>query len=173
MAGPCAPFQFTFFTRRQQYPFQGTGIFQGTFAGQAHDTLLYFFSGPDFLFATSFFPTASTYVLAGLEPVGSIPQLTSMSMPTIEGSLRNLEKLARLTARLQLLHHQKHESPIVRWAGLRDAACPLCVSGTHRQDPSRCGLRWSRRKGETSRFLTNRLTLASRTKKRFAVLPEE
>ena len=56
-----------------------------------HDTLLYFFSGPDFLFATSFFPTASTYVLAGLEPVGSIPQLTSMSMPTIEGSLRNLE----------------------------------------------------------------------------------
>ncbi len=56
-----------------------------------HDTLLYFFSGPDFLFATSFFPTASTYVLAGLEPVGSIPQLTSLSAPAIEGTLQKLE----------------------------------------------------------------------------------
>ena len=51
------------------------------------ETLLYFFSGPDFLFATSFFPTASTYVLAGLEPVGSIPQLTSLSAPAVEGAL--------------------------------------------------------------------------------------
>ena len=34
------------------------------------DTMLYMFSGPDFLYATSFFPNASTYVLAGLEPVG-------------------------------------------------------------------------------------------------------
>ena len=35
-----------------------------------HGTMLYMFSGPDFLYATSFFPAASTYVLAGLEPVG-------------------------------------------------------------------------------------------------------
>src|SRR5271154_4369001 len=55
------------------------------------ETLLYFFSGPDFLFATSFFPTASTYVLAGLEPIGSIPQLTSLSATAVEGSLRSLE----------------------------------------------------------------------------------
>jgi hypothetical protein len=58
-----------------------------------HDTLLYFFSGPDFLFATSFFPTVSTYVLAGLEPVGSIPQLTSLSVLAVEGALRSLENL--------------------------------------------------------------------------------
>ena len=37
------------------------------------------FSGPDFLYATSFFPNASTYVLAGLEPTGDIPQLTNLS----------------------------------------------------------------------------------------------
>src|ERR1700724_4602021 len=30
---------------------------------QQHDTILYIFSGPDFLYATSFFPSASTYVL--------------------------------------------------------------------------------------------------------------
>jgi hypothetical protein len=56
-----------------------------------HDTLLYMFSGPDFLYATSFFPNASTYVLAGLEPAGEIPQLTSLGHSTVNGSLRNLE----------------------------------------------------------------------------------
>ncbi len=56
-----------------------------------HDTMLYMFSGPDFLYATSFFPNASTYVLAGLEPVGDIPQLTSLSHAAVDGSLRNLE----------------------------------------------------------------------------------
>jgi hypothetical protein len=49
------------------------------------------FSGPDFLYATSFFPNASTYVLAGLEPTGDIPQLTNLSRSTVNGSLRNLE----------------------------------------------------------------------------------
>jgi hypothetical protein len=49
------------------------------------------FSGPDFLYATSFFPTASTYVLAGLEPVGKIPELANLSPFIIDGELRNLQ----------------------------------------------------------------------------------
>jgi hypothetical protein len=56
-----------------------------------HGTVLYMFSGPDFLYATSFFPTASTYVLAGLEPVGKIPELANLSPFVISGELRNLE----------------------------------------------------------------------------------
>ena len=40
--------------------------------------MLYMFSGPDFLYATSFFPNASTYVLAGLEPVGAVSDLTRL-----------------------------------------------------------------------------------------------
>jgi hypothetical protein len=56
-----------------------------------HDTLLYMFSGPDFLYATSFFPNASTYVLSGLEPVGDIPDLTALPPPTVEHALRNVE----------------------------------------------------------------------------------
>ena len=56
-----------------------------------HDTMLYMFSGPDFLYATSFFPNASTYVLAGLEPVGEIADLTGLSPWDINGELRNLE----------------------------------------------------------------------------------
>jgi hypothetical protein len=41
-------------------------------------TLFYMFSGPDYLYGDAFFPDASTYVLAGLEPVGQIPDLLKM-----------------------------------------------------------------------------------------------
>jgi hypothetical protein len=58
---------------------------------ERHDTLLYMFSGPDFLYATSFFPHASTYVLSGLEPVGDVPQLTGLPRGSVDQALRNLE----------------------------------------------------------------------------------
>lgn len=35
--------------------------------------LYYFFSGPDFLYADAFFPSATTYVMAALEPSGPLP----------------------------------------------------------------------------------------------------
>jgi hypothetical protein len=56
-----------------------------------HDLMLYTFSGPDFLYATSFFPSAKTYVLAGLEPAGPIPQLTELSRGAVDATLHNLE----------------------------------------------------------------------------------
>jgi len=56
-----------------------------------HDTMLYMFSGPDFLYPTAFFPSASTYVLSGLEPVGDIPQLGSLKRAAVDGSLQRLE----------------------------------------------------------------------------------
>ena len=34
-------------------------------------SMLYMFSGPDYLYANIFFPDATTYVFAGLEPVGT------------------------------------------------------------------------------------------------------
>jgi hypothetical protein len=58
---------------------------------EKHDTMLYMFSGPDFLYATSFFPNASTYVLAGLEPAGDVPQLTALKRPTLDYTLQNVE----------------------------------------------------------------------------------
>ncbi|ACA14655.1 conserved hypothetical protein [Methylobacterium sp. 4-46] len=54
-------------------------------------TVYYLFSGPDFLYADSFFPDASTYVLAGLEPVGSVPdpaKLPRGSLASVTRSLR-------------------------------------------------------------------------------------
>jgi hypothetical protein len=65
--------------------------FSKEYLTEKHETMLYMFSGPDFLYATSFFPNASTYVMAGLEPSGDIPQLTNLSRGTVFSSLRNLE----------------------------------------------------------------------------------
>ena len=45
--------------------FQGANVF-------------YPFSGPDFLYADAFFPSAPCLVLAGLEPVGSIPDFSAL-----------------------------------------------------------------------------------------------
>ena len=62
-----------------------------------HATLFYFFSGPDFLYANAFFPDAETYILAGLELTGPIPDLAKVpkgALPkvfhTLEGSLRSI-----------------------------------------------------------------------------------
>ncbi len=50
---------------------------------QATTTLFYPFSGPDFLNAFTMFPTASTYVMFGLEPVGSVPSRDNLANPAI------------------------------------------------------------------------------------------
>ncbi|RUO97985.1 hypothetical protein [Hyphomicrobium sp.] len=52
--------------------------------------LFYFFSGPDFLYADAFFPSATTYVMAGLEPPGQIPDLRKLSRGETAGALRDL-----------------------------------------------------------------------------------
>jgi hypothetical protein len=39
-------------------------------------TVLYMFSGPDFLYVNAFFPNRTTYVMSGLEPIGPIPSIT-------------------------------------------------------------------------------------------------
>ncbi|MFL6795911.1 MAG: hypothetical protein ACJ8F3_00700 [Xanthobacteraceae bacterium] len=57
----------------------------------ARPTLFYMFSGPDFFYANAFYPNAKTYVLAGLEPVGTVPDPTSLrgSLANDFGPLRN------------------------------------------------------------------------------------
>jgi hypothetical protein len=40
--------------------------------------LFYMFSGPDFLYANAFFPHAETYVMAGLELPGDIPEIEAL-----------------------------------------------------------------------------------------------
>lgn len=46
-------------------------------------TLLYPFSGPDFINAYALFPDADQYVFFSLEPVGKVPQLDQMDAPAL------------------------------------------------------------------------------------------
>lgn len=52
--------------------------FQAANMADPQKTLFYFFSGPDFLYADAFFPKATTYVLAGLELIGPIPDVQAI-----------------------------------------------------------------------------------------------
>lgn len=54
------------------------------------DTVYYMFSGPDFLYAHAFFPNAKTYILAGLEPVGQVPDLSKAAPQKLAGELSAL-----------------------------------------------------------------------------------
>ncbi len=55
-------------------------------------TIFYPFSGPDFLYASQFFPQGENYILAGLEPVGSIPELEEMSDSKLARKLSEVQR---------------------------------------------------------------------------------
>jgi len=61
-------------------------------AGQSIPTAFYMFSGPDFLYAHQFFPNARTYILAGTEPIGPLPDVLRFAGPALGPVLENLEK---------------------------------------------------------------------------------
>jgi len=59
---------------------------------QSDRALLYFFSGPDFLYANAFYPDAQTYVMSGLEPAGEIPRIEELNARALEYTLHNTER---------------------------------------------------------------------------------
>lgn len=67
-------------------------------------TLLYPFSGPDFLYANAFFPYTKNYILIGLEQSGSLPELDQLEDTTLNNyltgirySLRYINKVGYFT----------------------------------------------------------------------------
>ena len=70
--------------------------------------LFYMFSGPDFLYADAFFPSADTYVMAGLEPPGPFRISASFRVERWLERCGNLD-IAELGVELQLLSNQVHE----------------------------------------------------------------
>ncbi len=54
------------------------------------NTLYYMFGGPDFVTAQVFFPGTPNFILGGLEPIGQIPDLRSLTPDQLASSLRNL-----------------------------------------------------------------------------------
>ena len=61
-------------------------------ATQPLPVIFYMFSGPDFLYANQFFPNAGTYILAGTEPIGPLPDVTRFGGPALDSVLENLHK---------------------------------------------------------------------------------
>jgi hypothetical protein len=52
---------------------------------------VYYFGGPDFLYADAFFPDCTTYVLVGLETVNSMPDLLTVQPAVLENTLQNIQ----------------------------------------------------------------------------------
>jgi hypothetical protein len=67
----------------------------------SRDTMYYMFSGPDFLYANTIFPNASTYILCGTEPVGQVPDITKIPRASLAAALDNL----RLSLKTVLEQH--------------------------------------------------------------------
>ncbi|HEV3209917.1 MAG TPA: hypothetical protein VGY91_06595 [Chthoniobacterales bacterium] len=60
-------------------------------ATQASRTCVYFFSGPDFLYADAMFSDCSTFVLQGLEAVDPVPDLLTTPPAALAGTLENIQ----------------------------------------------------------------------------------
>jgi hypothetical protein len=65
------------------------------------NTMFYMFSGPDFLYANIFFPKANSYILAGLEPIGQVPDLTLMPPEMLRDELAALRGSMNTILRFQ------------------------------------------------------------------------
>lgn len=57
---------------------------------ETQPTLFYMFSGPDFMYANAFFPKATTYVMAGLELPGEVPDIAKLPRSSIPQELAAL-----------------------------------------------------------------------------------
>jgi hypothetical protein len=66
------------FERLEQRQLGRIRAWSGNNLSAAPPTMFYMFSGPDFLYANAFYPNAKTYVLSALEPVGTVPDLTTL-----------------------------------------------------------------------------------------------
>jgi hypothetical protein len=82
-------------------------------------TLFYMFSGPDYLYADAFFPDASTYVLAGLEPVGQIPDLLRMPRGSLSPALHSMAKSMHTVLNFSFFktHDMREELSAGRFSG--------------------------------------------------------
>jgi hypothetical protein len=54
-------------------------------------TCVYYFGGPDFLYADTFFPDCTTYILVGLESVNAMPDLLTVPSAALENTLQNIQ----------------------------------------------------------------------------------
>ncbi len=78
------------------------------------DTAFYMFSGPDFLYASIFFPLASNYILAGLEPIGNVPDLSQIPPEILAQDLISLRMSMNSILRFQYFITKEMRSDLGR-----------------------------------------------------------
>ena len=81
------------------------------------DTAFYMFSGPDFLYASMFFPLSSNYILAGLEPIGNVPDLTQIPPELLRADLVSLRESMNSILRFQYFITKEMRTDLVRFFG--------------------------------------------------------
>jgi hypothetical protein len=54
-------------------------------------TCVYYFGGPDFLYADTLYPDCSTYILVGLEEIDPMPDLLTAPTGALENTLQNIQ----------------------------------------------------------------------------------
>ena len=82
-------------TKKEQRQIAKAREWSATFLSGARSragTMYYMFSGPDFLYAHTFFPRASTYILCGTEPVGAVPDITGLPAGALDPALADLRQ---------------------------------------------------------------------------------
>jgi hypothetical protein len=87
-----ARFFDTAFGQLEQHQLSKIRTWADTNLAAPRSTMFYMFSGPDFLYADTFYSKATTYVLSALEPVGSVPDLTRLPPGEIGDGLYDVER---------------------------------------------------------------------------------
>lgn len=75
---------------RQLAPIRGWSADCLREAFHSRQPVFYTFSGPDFLYAQTFFPNSETYVLCGTEPIGNLPDVSRIPTESLGPTLRNI-----------------------------------------------------------------------------------
>jgi hypothetical protein len=68
---------------------------------RSSDPVFYMFAGPDFLYANTFFPYASSYILAAREPIGEVGDLTRVPPDQVALGLAGLRSSMNSILRFQ------------------------------------------------------------------------
>jgi hypothetical protein len=77
-------------------------------------TIYYPFGGPDFVTPQVFFPGTPVFILAGLEPVGQVPDLTMLSSGELQAALANLRGSMSGLLRLGFLETKEMRADLSR-----------------------------------------------------------
>lgn len=94
----------------------------------------YAFSGPDVLHVMRMFPRADSYMLCGLEPIGTLPRSTSLRGKLAESALAEIRKILEESIRYSFFRtsDMQKELPAATYAGTLPIMCLFLAADGHK-----------------------------------------